>query len=529
MKGWRTLARWAGGTSAVALLLALVDPNAGGLDGFWAYAGMSALCAALLAGGWLWLGRPAASRELGAALAVAVALRLIVAFGLPHLLPAYGNPEEHHRAGYFLPDAWARDRHAWNLQRSGQPLWIALSEPARSDQYGGLLFLGALAYRAFSPEEHRPVLPAMPGLAVSALGVLFAWHFANLFGRRAARLAAWVMALHPEALLLTAGLMREPYLITAVAATFAGYAGARQHGLRAGLPMALVGIGLTVWISPPYAVLLLGLAGLAWIWEGRGAPRASIWVLSGIGALALVMIVVTARAWVGSGAASGSSPIEVIGRWLTDGARYELSKQFTASGWVQEIFRQTPEWAWFPLATLNGLVQPFLPATLLDRTVIPLMRLILIARALGWFVLLPFLLYAPLAAFGRAGWRSLPAFLSLAVWGTAILAAYRLAGDQWDSVRARTVFLALQAALAGWAWSWALARRSPWLGRMAILVGGPTLVFMHWYAGRYYQTPKLSLWGTLAASGAFVGLCLAWWGARAAWGKRRLTERSPGV
>jgi hypothetical protein len=64
---------------------------------------------------------------------------------------------------------------------------------------------------------------------------------------------------------------------------------------------------------------------------------------------------------------------------------------------------------------------------------------------------------------------------------------------------------------------------------MAILVGGPTLVFMHWYAGRYYQTPKLSLWGTLAVSGAFVGLCLAWWGARAAWGKRRLTERSPGV
>lgn len=529
MKRWRPLMLWGGGTLAAAVALALLDPNAGGPGAVPAYLGMCALCAALVAGAWRWLGRPVAGRELGAALAVALALRLIVSLSLPHLLPAYGNPEEHHRAGFFLPDAWDRDRHTWRLHRSGQPLWTAFSDPARSDQYGGLLFLGALSYRLFSPEEHRQVLPALPGLTVSALGVLFVWHFAAGFNRRAARFAAWVMALHPEAVLLAAGLMREPFLITAVAAAFAGYVRAREGDLRSGLPMALVGVGLTVWISPPYAVLLLGLAGLAWIWEGRRAPRASAVVLAGMGALALVMVVLTARAWTGSGAAGGGSPLEVIGSWLTEGARYELSKQFAASGWVQEIFRRTPEWTWFPLATLNGLVQPFLPATLLDRTVIPLMRVILIARALGWFVLLPFLLYAPLAAFGQAGWRGLPTFLSLAVWGTATLAAYRLAGDQWDSVRARTVFLALQAALAGWAWSSALARRSPWLRRTAVLVAGPTLVFMHWYAGRHYQTPKLSLWGTLAACGVFVVLSLAWWAARAAWGKRRLTEDSPGV
>src|SRR3990170_44717 len=59
-------------------------------------------------------------------------------------------------------------------------------------------------------------------------------------------------------------------------------------------------------------------------------------------------------------------------------------------------------------------------------------------RSIAWLVILPFLLYAPLAALRRTGLRGLPTYLALVVWATAILASYRAGGDGWDNVRYRS-------------------------------------------------------------------------------------------
>jgi hypothetical protein len=111
------------------------------------------------------------------------------------------------------------------------------------------------------------------------------------------------------------------------------------------------------------------------------------------------------------------------------------------------------------------------------------------------------------------------------VWLVAIGAAYRLAGDQWDNPRARTVYLAAQAAIAGWVWYQAKQSNSPWLRRVAIVVAVSTLVFLQWYAGRYYGTPRLNLYETVAVTAAFSAIFL---GGAILW-DRRLTVVPPEV
>ena len=509
----RRLRPWllaAGAITLSACLFAVLDHRGDLFSSVAGYLAVSAIGGIMLWGAWrLEAGRDT-PRWLAIALAVSLALRLGMGFFLDATLPTSGNDSPHHRAGYFYPDAFVRDSQAWELASSGRPL-VDLSEQAqRSDQYGGMLVLSALVYRLLSPGVHRPLLMVVLGATVSSLAVLFTWGLARrAFGPRAASVAAWTVALFPDAILLAASEMREPFVGTGLALALSGYARVRDGSLRAGFGAALAGAVLALVLSPPFGLLILLFIGLAWLWEGRADAKRTAWALGAIGALALLALVLTVRAWVPMQEGVPRAPLQMIGWWLSEGARFELYKLEQGSGWVQTVFQQTPLWAHFPLATLNGLVQPFLPAALADRDALPLLRLLVIWRALGWFGMLPFLLYAPIAATRGSPRRSLQLYLAVMVWATAIFISYRYAGDQWDSPRYRTAFLAAQAAVVGWAWAFAEERRTPWLRRAAVLVGAETLIFLHWDLGRYYHLPRLSLWWTLALGVAFAAIFLA--------------------
>jgi hypothetical protein len=170
---------------------------------------------------------------------------------------------------------------------------------------------------------------------------------------------------------------------------------------------------------------------------------------------------------------------------------------------VQAMFDRTPAWAHVPLATAYGLIRPFLPAALFETSA-PLAQIVEVARSVGWFVLLPFLIYAPLAALRSTGWRSLPTYLAMLVWVTAIAASFRGGADGWDNVRYRAAFLVIQATVAGWAWAHARRTGSPWLARTGLIVAAVTMIFGQWYAGRYLGTPALKLEPTLIAAVAAV-------------------------
>jgi hypothetical protein len=527
----RSLLPWIGAGVAIGLVVALLDPMGSLFSGWVGYLVLALLGALSLWAVSHWLDAP---RAIIVAASVAIALRLFVALGLGWGLPRFGYPNsDPHVEGYLYIDSLHRDADAWELAQSGAPLSQAFTEPAESDQYGGLLFVSGLLYRTFTPDVFRPMLVATLAAFSGGLAVLFTWGFtAAAFGTRPAAFAGWAMALYPEAVLLGASQMREPFLIALLAVALYGYARLRNGQLRSGIATIAIAFLISLALSPPFTVLMLAVILLALVWEGRVSRRAILVGVAGFAILGGFALVVTLAAWQGAASVSAAQPLRLIEAWITEGANFELYKLEQGSGWVQNLFELTPEWMHLPMASGNGLVQPFLPAALMDSTSLPLPRGLGISRALGWFLLLPFLIYAPFAAVRSQGWRSLQTYLSIVVWLVIIGASYRLAGDQWDNPRARAVFLSAQLALAGWAWFHAKDIKSAWLLRAAILVGVATLLFVQWYAGRYYQTPRLNLLLTVALLAVFVVIFIVGaiiWDARRARHSARLTAEAPEV
>jgi hypothetical protein len=496
---------------ALGILLTLVD----GKDFSWrAWIGItlcSALCAYLTWWLYRWVNGEEGGRALKLALLVAFILRLVVGLTLDAILPSAGYDNRHQNAGYFFPDAHLRDRDAWFLAESQEPLTLAFSDEIQGDQYGGMLFSMASLYRLASPDAHRPALTIFLSAWISVLSVLFTWAFTrNAFGLSSARLAAWIVALLPEAVLLGASQMREPFMILGAALALYGYALLQEGNFRRGSIAGAAGLILSLFVSPPQGLLILFVLLVAWIWQGAHFNRRTLAVVAVAVLLVVVAGMLTVRAWSGI----ENSPADRIGRllewWLLEGAEYELYKLEQQSGVFQALFEIFPDWAHAPLATGYGLVQPFLPAALTDPGGSTMATVISIWRSSGWFAMLPLLIYAPFAAFRKKGWRSLAFYLACIIWVLALLASFRAAGDQWDNPRYRAMFTAGQAAVAAWAWTYARQNGSPWLRRTILIVAVSTLLVVQWYLARYYPTPRLDLFPTIAVIGLFSLITIGW-------------------
>lgn len=244
-----------GGLLGLALLAAAL---AWAASGFQNLAGWLQYFLALGAGALLlWLGWRSLSAEqapgwLAGLLVGAALLRLAVGVFWTAALPAWGYESEVELAGYVMQDAYDRDRAAWELASSGQPLWQAFTEPQPSDQYGGLLAFSAGLYRLLGSGVHRPLLVVIFGAAVSALAVIYTWAAARLLAPgRTAVLAAWGLALYPEAVLLGSSQMREAYTIPLAAAALYGLLRFQRDHRARDLLFVLVPLGLCLVISPP--------------------------------------------------------------------------------------------------------------------------------------------------------------------------------------------------------------------------------------------------------------------------------------
>ena len=60
-----------------------------------------------------------------------------------------------------------------------------------------------------------------------------------------------------------------------------------------------------------------------------------------------------------------------------------------------------------------------------------------------------------------------------------------------------------------WTWVEVRQRESPWLKRWFVVLSVNYILVSHWYLGRYYRTPKLSLEGTLVSILVFSIVYLA--------------------
>jgi 4-amino-4-deoxy-L-arabinose transferase-like glycosyltransferase len=409
------------------------------------------------------------------------------------VLPEAGTGSEAEEAGYLYKDAYRRDLNAWRLAHTEGSFWEQLRDrDYSSDQYGGMLGMSAVAYRLFSPDDHRPWLIILIGALTYGLGAALAFRaILTLWGGpdgltapgpALAGFAGWVLALYPESIMHGASQMREPFLAAFLCMAFWGFVSLRGSKRSGWFWLAGGMLGMLLF-SPGVAVVALVALGI-WTWL-RGEQRR----FSGKSAVLVLVVLVAALTllWLAlaRGPLEGGSPLAVVNLWLGWSVNVDLDNLVRQSGWLQSIFSILPEQYHLPFVTLTGLIQPILPGTITDPTAWPWQALNIL-RSAGWYALVPFIGFGLVAAWKspagneRRGWL----WLWLVCVGWIVFASLRAAGDQWDNPRYRSLLLLIQALLAAYAFVRWRESKNPWMVRIlwmeAVFVG----LFTYWYVMR---------------------------------------------
>ena len=420
---------------------------------------------------------------LGWMLLLAIVLRMGLGMAFSSILPAYGNDTEVQKAGYIFRDAYNRDVQSWELASSSNPLWRAFDKSYSTDQYGGLLFVSSLLYRYISPDAHRPWLIILLAALTAAIGVALAWKTADkLWGRSMALGVGWIMVLYPEAILMGSSQMREPFLVTLVAMAFWGVTSWAENHRSSVAWMAGSLVGMLLFSPGIAAISIILLVG--WIWLQRKEWRVRWWWVAGAGVIVLLAFLLLSWS-VGGSLQVKSGPLATLVTWLKYTMNFDASLTTFNSGWLQTVFMSLPKPLHLPFIIAYGIAQPVLPAAIIDPGVWPV-RLLGILRALGWYALIPLLLYSLLPIWKMTDKRQRLAWLWLwlVTWIWILLASARAGGDQWDNPRYRVILLIFQAALAVKALTWQRATHDRWLGRILAVEGVFLALFGYWYFTR---------------------------------------------
>jgi len=513
---------WMIAAATLALLapsLAWISSSFQGIAGWGSFLAVLVLAAGLLWAGWAFLRRESPPGWLALVLVGAAVLRLAIGALWLVVLPVAGYQSEAELGGYVMADAFTRDQAAWELSQSSKPLVKAFEGYRTADQYGGMLYLNALLYRYLGGENHQPLLMVVITAAFSALAVIFTWAFTRrAWDERTAGLAAWGLALYPEAVLLGSSQMREAFTITLVVVAFFGLLSYWQDHSWKSLALVAGALAISLPFSPPAAALLMAfLAGLGLaLGNWQTSARQRLLLLAGV---VVLVAVVAAGLWLTWGQIAPdkiSNPLELAGWWLRKSAEWQAHLSESASGWMQKVFDSTPQRAHFPLLMAYGVIRPFLPAAIGDTAGAVVWRAIGIWRSLGWALLLPLLVLAPLQAlrdktFGAFNKRS-ALMLALIVWAGILIAAFRAGGDPWDNPRYRAIFAGLQIGLAAWVVIQQRRAQAPWLRRGVVSIALIMAWFLPWYLRRYtpLDWPVVNVFKTLGLGVASAAIYVLW-------------------
>lgn len=479
---------------------------------------ISFLCVTALGAGLIYLCWRAIRREsipkwvLWFTISAAI-LRLIAGVFWTIALPQWGYGSEAEVGGYVMSDAYKRDMAAWEFSHL-QDSWFQAFDAYRSvDQYGGMLFFSAAIYRLFGSEAHQPLLIIALVAAISSLSILFTWAFVwRIWNQRTAALAVWILALYPEAVLLGSSQMREGLTISLAAAAIYGLILTLRDRTWHGVAWLIGSLVLSVPLSPAFVILLIVTLGFLAVFLGRVQLLRDwrIWA-----AFAGVLLAGFVGFWffgmqIAPTPQGEMSLIEIFQHWVERTRIWETIVSQTSSGWMNKVFEGLPAHIYGWVILLYGVVQPFLPAALIaDGNW--LWRGIAIWRALGWTLVLPFLVYTPLRALRKPRqWFVIGA--SVAVWVVILASSYRSGGDMWDNPRYRVAFACLQTAVVAWVLIEQHRSPDPWLRRVLIGAGFVLLWFVPWYLRRYtpIEWPVIDVFKTIGLGLANAVLYWIW-------------------
>jgi len=508
---------------AAGTLLSSMDAQGSWWNGWLAFCLLCMFSGGVLLAAWHLAG---SQRGLGLLLLLAFGLRLGLGVSLSFVLPSGGYDTPVQKAGYNSVDAYDRDMQAWELVISDRSILTAFDKTYAIDQYGGLEALSALVYRTLSPDAHRPWLILVLSALASALGVGFLWKaLRSAWEEKIATLAAAGLTFYPEGLWWGASQMREPFLLMFIALVFWGVVSWQVEHESKGWIWIASGISGMLFFSPGIAIytililtgwVLLRMKHLKIPWKGLAGA---------VGVLILALLLLWAA--LRRGTFAGAPLVETLSGWFRYSMAWDVYQLERDSGMIQYIFRNvlSPQLK-LPFYFVYGLLQPVLPAAIFDRSTW-LWQTVGILRSLGWYLLLPLLVFS-LVSIMRSepkGQRAVWLWLFVVNWVWIAISALRAGGDQWDNPRYRLIFLGFQVLLAAKAWLYYRTSRDPWLPRIVLVELVFTLLFSDWYAARIFPfIPALPFKVMLVAIFGLASLIVVggWWWDR--WESHKLNK-----
>jgi hypothetical protein len=189
-------------------------------------------------------------------------------------------------------------------------------------------------------------------------------------------------------------------------------------------------------------------------------------------------------------------------QWILEAGKWDAVLALNSSGWIQEIFKYLPDPFHLPFITIYGLIQPVLPAALVEPS-IPFWKTIGIFRSFGW-VLLSFLLYSVVFVISAKNkdknkWAAI--LVLLIFW--IVLSSLRAGGDMWDNPRYRLGLMVPISFLSALSVDYAIQFKDHWLWRILAAEFVFNIFFLHWYISRY-----TNVWGKLDFPVMIALICL---------------------
>ncbi len=429
-----------------------------------------------------------AAKTLAWMIAIAFLLRLGLGVALMKALPVVGYDSEQQKAGYVFFDAFRREWQAMDIARSDEPILSVFSKKYTTDQYGGYLGLSVFTYRVLSGGDYRPHLMLIFSALAGAIGVPFLWMILKRIGDgKWQKFAGWWYVLYPQAVLLGASQMREPFLITLVTIVFWAAVEWLRVGIKTTWPWLLASLAGMLILSPGLAVTsIVVVAG--WLWLERQKREIPIWALAAGFLVFILGIVALAYGLARQEHFVKDSPFQIIFNWIVNAIGWDMSLTHGASGQIQFQLQSLPEWMAIPFLGVYGILQPVLPATIMDDAAW-IWRILSTWLALGWYLMLPVLAYGAVTTFfeKESRIRNKMLWLGMVTWSWTIVCSLRAGGDQWDNPRYRTILLVIFVIFAAWSWERARVKKYIWMKRVVLIEAIFLLFFMQWYAARYYR------------------------------------------
>ena len=287
-----------------------------------------------------------------------------------------------------------RDTQAQKIAASEQPITTVFTKGYASDQYGGYLGLSIFVYRYLTPDYPRTTLLILLSAWVGALSVLFFWLVAKrLISSQAIGSSLWLFCLYPQSVLLGATQMREPYLI--LLSCIILWAVLEWFETPQSKKLVWVGIAsVVILLISPGILLPVYLSLVGWWLFTSNRRKLPVWLVALVIGVAVLVLVVFGYAVSNTHQLDRYSLPELILNWFKNAIAWDVNLSAQASGRLEYLFKDLPAGLQTPFILLYGILQPVLPAALLDKT-LWISNLISSLLAAGWYWLLPLLVYAP--------------------------------------------------------------------------------------------------------------------------------------